>query len=75
MTIQRAISNINRQLEEELRILLELEARYDELIYLRNTLCNTTTCFNHSITIQKWKIHCTKSHKKYLRDCLISCSL
>ena len=51
MTIQRAISNINRQLEEKLRILLELEARYDELIYLRNTLCNTTTGFNHSITI------------------------
>ena len=36
MTIQRVISNINEQLEEELIILLELEARYDELINLRN---------------------------------------
>ena len=54
MTIQRAISNINEQLEEELRILLELEARYDELINLRNTFYNnSTTSFNHSITIQK----------------------
>ena len=50
MTLQITIENIKAQLEEEIGNLIELEARYDELIIRRSLCPNNSKGFNHSIT-------------------------
>ena len=74
MTLQITIKNIKAQLEEEIGNLIELEARYDELIYHRS-LYPGNKGFNHSITFQKWKIQSSRRRIRYLKDCITQCSL
>ena len=53
MSIQITINNIKTQLDEEIGNLLQLEARYDELIYHISLCPNNSVGSNHSITFQK----------------------
>ena len=75
MTLQITIKNIRAQLEEEIDNLIELEARYDELIYHRNISPYNSKGFNHSITFQKWKIESSRRRIQYLEACITQCSL
>ena len=69
MTLQITIKNIRAQLEDEIDNLIELEARYDELIYHRSISPKNSKGFNHSITFQKWKIEISRRRIQYLETC------
>ena len=75
MSLKIAIKNIKAQLEEEISNLIELEARYDELIYHRSLCLNNSKGYNHSITFQKWKIESSRRRIHYLEACITQCSL
>ena len=75
MTLQITIKNIRAQLEEEIDNLIELEARYDELIYSRNISPNNSKGFNHTITFQKLKFESSRRRIQYLEACITQCSL